>query len=78
MSADTDSIRTIRESREMEVGRIGPVEGQKMMVASGRLRNFAACYAYVSTSPEGVATIDPEAAARLGVQTGSRFLATGR
>ncbi len=78
MSAETDRIRTIRESRELEVGAINGAVGNRMMVASGHLQDFSACYARISTSADGTVTIDDKAAEMLEVRQGSTFLAMGR
>lgn len=78
MSVETDNIRTIRESREWKLGEIAEHAGTKMMVATGRRRDFAACYARVSTDAEGIVTVDPLAASMLNMEHGSRFLAVGR
>ena len=79
MVASTDQIRTIRESREMEVGKLGdPADGQSMLLAAGRLGGFVACYGRVGSDPDGTATLDPKAADMLGVGTGDTILAMGR
>ena len=78
MSVETDNIRTIRESREWELGGIAEQAGNRMMVATGRLQDFAACYARMSTDPEGIVTVDRLAASMLNMERGSRFLAVGR
>ena len=78
MSAETDSIRTIRESREVGVSRVDEHVGNRMMVASGRLRDFSACYARIGSSPDGIVTIDPKAAAMMGIGDGAKILAIGR
>ena len=81
MSAETDTIRTIRESRELVVDAVDsetPEDGQKMMVASGRLRDFSACYGRVSTGADGHVAIDSKAASMLEIGSGSTLLAMGR
>ena len=81
MSAETDTIRTIRESRELVVDAVDsetPEDGQKMMVASGRLRDFSACYGRISTGADGHVAIDSKAASMLEIGSGSTLLAMGR
>jgi arginine N-succinyltransferase len=78
MSADTDSIRTIRESRAMELDEVDGSGGVRMMVAAGRLRDFAAGYAYVATNDEGQVSVDAEADALLGLREKHHFLAVAR
>jgi arginine N-succinyltransferase len=79
MTASTDQVRTVRESRELVLEKVaGSVEGTNMMLASGRLAGFAACCGNVVVSPEETATVSRETAALLGIAPGDRFLAMGR
>ncbi|MFN3388859.1 MAG: arginine N-succinyltransferase [Allosphingosinicella sp.] len=79
MVANTDQIRTIRESREHKIGAVSKAEdGQSMMLARGRLNDFAACYGEVCSNEDGSITIDPTAAEMLGVGEGDTVLAMGR
>ncbi len=79
MSVATDSIRTIKEAREMILSEIGEAAGgQRMMLATGELSNFAACYGRVAAPADGSATIDADSARLLGLETGDAFLAVGR
>ncbi|HET9428500.1 MAG TPA: arginine N-succinyltransferase [Allosphingosinicella sp.] len=78
MSAETDRIRTIRESRELVADKIDGEDGHRMMVAAGRLRDFSAGYARVSTGADGKVAIDAKAAAMLKIESGDGFLAIGR
>jgi arginine N-succinyltransferase len=81
MCVATDRIRTIRESRSFPLAEVKEAEdegGQKVMVAAGQLRDFAACYGRLSPLAEGGATLDPAAVRLLGLADGDRFLAMGR
>jgi arginine N-succinyltransferase len=79
MTALTDQVRTVRESRELVLDRVADsVEGMNMMLARGRLGDFVACCGDVSVSPEETATVSFETAALLGIAPGDRFLAMGR
>ena len=79
MSAPTDQIRAIRESRELVISAVGEApDGPRMMLAAGRLRDFASCYGRVHTDRHGKVTLDPGSAALLGVGSGDRLLAIGR
>jgi arginine N-succinyltransferase len=79
MAVTTDQIRTIRESKGMVLDSIGEDPGgQRMMLASGRLTDFAACYGRVATSAEGAVSLDPASAKLLGIGPGDSFLAVGR
>ena len=78
MSAETDAIRTIRDSRELVVAEIRDgEEGQPMMVATGYLAGFRAGYAQIAVHGEE-ARIDAETAARLNLRVGDRIVAMGR
>lgn len=79
MVAQTDQIRTVRESRELVLDRVADsVEGQTMMLARGRLRDFVACCGQVRIAADESATLDRETAALLGIEPGQGFLAMGR
>ena len=79
MSVATDQVRTLRDAREEVLAEIGDEEGgQQMLVASGRLTGFAACYGRVRVRPDGSVALDGTAAASLGIEPGDSFLAAGR
>jgi arginine N-succinyltransferase len=74
VTARTDDIRTIEESREEKIAEI--VEGgtQKVLAAAGRLGDFRACCASVRRVPKKGLVIDPLAAELLGVGVGDTVL----
>jgi arginine N-succinyltransferase len=79
MTAQTDQIRTVRESRELVLAEIADaVEGPNMMLARGRLADFVACCGPVRIAADGSAAIDRATAALLGIEPGQAFLAMGR
>ncbi|HEX8379664.1 MAG TPA: arginine N-succinyltransferase [Allosphingosinicella sp.] len=79
MTAPTDQVRTVRESRELVLESVADaVEGTNMMLARGRLEDFTACCGDVSISPDETATVSRETAALLGIAPGDTFLAMGR
>ena len=79
MSAPTDSIRTIREGRELVIDSIADeVDGQKMMLAAGSLDAFRCGYGKISKSADHMVTLDSEAAKTLEVAAGDTLLAVGR
>jgi arginine N-succinyltransferase len=79
MTAAVDQVRTVRESRALPVESVAPhVEGASMMLAKGRLADFAACCGEVAISPDETATISSETADLLGVAAGDTILAMGR
>jgi arginine N-succinyltransferase len=79
MSAPTDQIRTIRDSQPLVVSAVRDmVEGEPMMLASGRLTEFAACYGTLHHEPDGTATIDRASADLLKIRAGDMLLSMGR
>jgi arginine N-succinyltransferase len=79
MSVVTDQIRTIREAGELRfAGTRNGGRGERMILASGRLEHFSACYGHVSLADDGSATLDVKAAETLGLAEGDSFLAMGR
>jgi arginine N-succinyltransferase len=75
MVAATDEIRTVRDARELTLDRISDeAEGEPMMLAAGRLRD----YGNVGVDPDGSATLDAPSAHLLGIRPGDTFLAMGR
>ncbi|MDQ4088441.1 MAG: arginine N-succinyltransferase [Pseudomonadota bacterium] len=79
MCVSTDNIRTVRESRQFSLtGTINDEGGQKVMVAAGHLKQFAACYGRLAPGDDGAAALDSDARRLLGLGEGDRFLAMGR
>lgn len=76
--APTDRIRTVREATEETVLEVGGGGKQKMLLASGRLKDFAACCGTAKRVPRKGICIDQQAAELLGVQVGDRILAVAR
>lgn len=72
MTARTDQVKSIREATEAPLAATAP-GGTDAIVASGRLNGFRACYARASIDECGV-TLDPQAAALLGVDAGAPIL----
>lgn len=68
MTVETDRIRSIADARDSII--VGIADGEtKTLVSTGRLGDFAACYAQVEPQDGGV-TIDAAAAGRLSVSVG--------
>ena len=79
MSAATDQVRTIRDSREVQLAETGEdIDGEPMMLAAGRLTQFATCYGPMRLLPDGSAALKPETAEALRIRPGDAFLAMGR
>jgi arginine N-succinyltransferase len=79
MTVETDAIRTVRESRALDVEAVADaVEGQAMILAAGHRGGFRACCGPVSISEDEQATIDARTAAMLEIGPGETILAMGR
>ena len=79
MSAKTDEVRSIRESRELVVSAVSDdIDHEPVMLAAGHLTGFVACYGQVGVEPDGTATLSQEAAGMLGIGPGDRFVTMGR
>jgi arginine N-succinyltransferase len=77
VTVQTDKIRTIRESDHETVAEIGEGGRNKMLLATGRLKDFRACMAAVKRTRKGIC-IDKDAARLLGVKVGDQVLAVSR
>ena len=78
VTAPTDRIRTVREALEETVLEVSEGGTQKMILATGRMKNFVACCASVKTVARKGLSIDADAARLLGVKPGDRVLAVTR
>jgi arginine N-succinyltransferase len=78
VTADTDDIRTIRESTRETVCEIAEGGKVKALAATGRLKDFKACCASIRRLPKKGVAIDPEAAALLEVKVGDEILVATR
>ena len=78
VTAQTDRIRTVRESTEETVCEIGDGGRTKTLLASGRLKDFRACLGGVKRVPRKGICIDREAAELLEVEVGDKVLAVAR
>jgi arginine N-succinyltransferase len=72
--ASTDQIRTVREARSEKIAEIGDAGPTKMMVATGRLKNFRCCCASVKKLPKKGICIDRDAAELLEVDLGDEVV----
>jgi len=78
VTADTDDIRTVRESHVETVSEIADGGQMKGILSSGRLKSFRACSASVRKLPKKGICIDPEAAGLLEVGIGDEVLMVAR
>jgi arginine N-succinyltransferase len=78
VTADTDDIRTIRESTCDTVCQIADGGTIKALAASGSLKDFRACSASIRKLPKKGVCIDPEAAELLEVKVGDEIVMVPR
>jgi arginine N-succinyltransferase len=78
VTAPTDRIRTVREATQERVLEVGTGGKQHAILATGRLKDFAACFATIRRVPRKGLCIDPGAARLLGVKAGDQVLAVTR
>ena len=78
VTVQTDRIRTVRESDFETVCEIGENGRTKMLVASGELTQFRACFASVKRVPKKGICIDRAAAELLEIDVGAQVLAVSR
>lgn len=78
VTAQTDQIRTIRESRSFAITDIADGGTEKTMVATGRLTSFRACFASVSQIAGKGISIDRESAELLEVDIGDEVMTVAR
>lgn len=79
LTVPLDEMRSVRDARASEfVGVHEGGAGQAMMVATGRLKDFAACYGRVQTGTGNDTTLDPLSAALLGIEPGDTLLSVTR
>ena len=71
VTARTDAIRTVRECSQATLAEEPAEYGKTMMIASGELADFVACYGKVADCGGGKVGIDSEARAMLGVKPGA-------
>ncbi len=78
VTAQTDQIRTVRESSVETVCEIGEGGRTKTLLAAGRLKDFRACFACTKRAAKKGICIDTEAAELLEVKVGDQVLAVSR
>ena len=78
VTADTDDIKTVRESTRETVLEISEGGKTKVIVAAGRLEDFRCCFASVAKLPKKGVRIDAEAADLLDLEVGDEILMVAR
>jgi arginine N-succinyltransferase len=78
VTAQTDSIRTVREASLETICEIGEGGRTRSVLAAGRLKNFRACFGSTKRAAKKGICIDAEAAELLEVKVGDQILAVAR
>ncbi len=79
VTAPTDQIRTVREAELLKVGGGHKDKaGKSMLIATGQLGRFVACFARVKIDGRGEALLDEEAMKMLDVGSGDTIIAAAR
>jgi arginine N-succinyltransferase len=79
VTAPTDQIRTVRKSEWLKVGGSHrDKSGKAMMVATGQLQSFKACWAQVKIDDRGEALLDEKAMKMLDLGSGDTVIAVAR
>jgi arginine N-succinyltransferase len=79
VSAALDQLRAVREARTLTfAGTHEEESGPTMLLASGRLNDFASCFGRPRIALDDSATLDRQSAALLGIEPGDTFTAVSR
>lgn len=79
VEAETDRLRTIRETADLTFAGVDDqAKGKTMLVAAGKLTGFACCFAQVGVDDAGGGTLDANSAGLLGLAAGDSFAAAPR
>ncbi|MEP3421864.1 MAG: arginine N-succinyltransferase [Erythrobacter sp.] len=70
MVAPTDQVTSVKDSREATLSRVDLAEGERAILATGKLQDFRACYGARSFDDNGDIEIDAIAADALDVSEG--------
>ena len=78
VTARTDKIRTVTEGEWLRVAGTNGGGGATMMLASGVMHDFVACYSHAERNDNGELVIDEDAMEMLGIGPGDLVLAVTR
>jgi arginine N-succinyltransferase len=78
VTARTDKIKTVIEAEWVRVAGSNGGGGPTMMLASGVMHEFVACYSHATRTDNGELIIDAEAMEMLNIGPGDRVLAVAR
>lgn len=78
MVARTDSVKSVAEAAERKVSSVDLKEGERALLACGKLGNFRACYGARRIEEDGTISIDHAAADLLDVHAGEAVWSVSR
>ncbi|NNF93356.1 MAG: arginine N-succinyltransferase [Altererythrobacter sp.] len=78
MIARTDDIKSVKESEQRKIAGINLEQGERAILATGKLRDFRACYGAREINEDGTISIDSVAADVLDVKQGDTVWSVGR
>lgn len=78
MVARTDDVRSVKESRERKVAATDLAEGERAILATGRLTEFRACFGARQVKDDGTIAIDALAADILDLKAGDTVWSVAR
>jgi arginine N-succinyltransferase len=78
VTARTDKIKTVMEAEWLRVADTNGGGENTMMLATGVMHEFIACYSHAEKNDNGELIIDPDAMEMLGIGPGDRVLAVSR
>jgi arginine N-succinyltransferase len=78
MVGEIDTLRTIRQARDVRFAGVHAERGQKMLVASGRLADYRCAYGQGVEQPDGAVALDEASARILGLSPGDALAVVER
>ncbi len=78
MLARTDNVKTIREAEARDIGSCDLAQGEKALLATGRLAEFRTCYGIRRMDDDGTIAIDAQAADILDIVPGETVWSVAR
>ncbi len=78
MIARTDDIKSVKESEQRQIAGINLEQGERAILATGRLSTFRACYGARALNEDGMISIDAQAADVLDVKAGDQVWSVAR
>ena len=78
MVARTDDVKSVKEAKPLKITSTTLEEGERALLATGRLSSFRSCYGARALGDEGEIAIDAQAADVLDVKIGDTVWSVAR